>query len=32
MGENILTFSDVIVHVRSAAPLNISAKNQIGHL
>jgi hypothetical protein len=29
MGENILAFSDGIVHVRSAAPLNISAKNHI---
>jgi hypothetical protein len=30
MGEIILVFSDGIVHVRSAAPLNISAKNHIG--
>jgi hypothetical protein len=30
MGESILTFSDGIVQVRSAAPLNISAKNHIG--
>ena len=32
MGEIILAFSDGIVHVRSAAPLNIWAKNHIGPL
>lgn len=32
MGENILAFSDVVLHVRSVAPLNISTKNHIGPL
>ena len=32
MGEIILAFSDGIVHLRSAAPLNIWAKNHIGPL
>ena len=32
MVEIIHSFSDGIVHVRLAAPLNISAKNHIGPL
>jgi hypothetical protein len=30
MGENIIAFPEGIVHVRSAAPPNVPAKNHIG--